>query len=217
MTAEARGWGRGWPANNASKMVTVSRPDGVRVPVHREIAELVAWLLEWTERLGYDLRPGWCWGYSNRPIRGTRRPSNHSWGLAGDLNAPENPMGPRTGKIRKHPKVIDLWERFGFRWGGRYSGRADDMHMEFMGTPADAKAMTALARTQLAGGDFMAALNDKEQRELLDGVRALRKSLDEKERRGVVGLILRTRRIAVAVARKVGLTDAEIQEAEGQG
>lgn len=142
-TSADRGWGPGWPHCQYSKWVTLVRSDGVRLSVHREIKVLVAFLCDETERLGYNLVPGWCWGSACRAIRGSSRASNHSWGLALDLNAPENPMGPRNGKIRKHPKVITVWERYGFRWGGRYQGRADDMHFEFMGTPADAKELTA--------------------------------------------------------------------------
>jgi hypothetical protein len=49
-----------------------------------------------------------------------------------------------------------LWNRYGFAWGGNYnddgrSGKADSMHYEFMGTPADADAMTALALYELTG------------------------------------------------------------------
>lgn len=140
--ADRRGWGPGWPNCQYSNWRTVSRPDGVRISVHKDIAVLVLHLLKKTEELGYNLVPGWCWGSACRAIRGSSSPSNHSWGLAVDLNAPENPMGPRNGKIRQHPKVIALWKSYGFGWGGDYSGRADDMHLEFLGTPADAKRFT---------------------------------------------------------------------------
>lgn len=145
MGADARGWG----APCSGRTVTVSRPDGVRLPVRTEIAKLVALLCAETERLGYNLRPGECWGYACRKIRGSSTWSNHAWGLAVDLNAPENPMGPRNGKIRQYPKVIALWKSYGFRWGGDYSGRADDMHMEFVGTPSDAKRFTTQAEQEL--------------------------------------------------------------------
>ena len=49
-----------------------------------------------------------------------------------------------------------LWNRYGFAWGGNYNdngrlGKADSMHYEFMGTPADADQMTALALYELTG------------------------------------------------------------------
>jgi len=140
--AAARGWGVGWPTDRRRDMswITVR---GVTCPngVHKTLAPLVAWLLEETLRRGYKLVPGWCWGYACRPISGTARASNHSWGLAVDLNAPTN---PHTSKlVTDMPKwMVDLWEDYGFRWGGRYTSRPDAMHYEFMGTPAEALELT---------------------------------------------------------------------------
>lgn len=175
-SASSRGWGPGWPNCQYSKWVTITRRDGQRLTLHREIAELVAMLCDETERLGYDLIPGWSWGAACRAIRGSSSPSNHSWALAVDLNAPENPMGPRTGRIRRFPAVIALWELFGFRSGTKYTGRADDMHMEFMGTPADAKAMTDRARRELGQeeDDMAAIFKDRN-----DAKAAFREVLDE--------------------------------------
>lgn len=170
-TAASRGWGSGWPNCQYSKWVTITRSDGQRLSLHREISELAALLLDETERLGYDLIVGWNWGSSCRAIRGSSSPSNHSWGLALDLNAPENPMGPRTGAIRRHPHVIALWKRYGFRWGGDYSGRADDMHFEFLGTPDDAKRFTELARKKLATEeDWLEMASQAEVEQALENV-----------------------------------------------
>jgi D-alanyl-D-alanine carboxypeptidase len=135
--ASARGWGPGWPTDRRRDMAWLT-VRGVTVPagVHKTLAPLVAWLLEETIRRGYDLRPGWCWGYCNRPIRGTSRPSNHSWGLAVDLNAPTNPM--RSPLSTDMPTwMVQLWKNHGFAWGGEYTGRKDAMHFEFMGRPTD--------------------------------------------------------------------------------
>ena len=46
--------------------------------------------------------------------------------------------------------MADLWNDYGFRWGGDYSTTKDWMHMEFMGTREDAKEMTETARKELA-------------------------------------------------------------------
>lgn len=152
LSADRRGWGRGWPANRQADMVQV-RGGGVSVPagVHREIAELTRLLLDETVRRGYRLVPGWCWGYARRPIRGTLRPSNHSWGLAVDLNAPRNAQGTR-GDIPDH--IVSLWERYGWEWGGWWKGRArDPMHFEFAGDRDDALLMTQAASRDLRPGN----------------------------------------------------------------
>lgn len=146
VSAASRGWGAGWPTNNASKM-TVVRAGGVALSVRSELAPVIEWLVNQTTAQGYALRHGECWGFANRAIRGTNRPSNHSWGLAVDLNAPANPMSAQL--ITDMPSsMVALWKSKQFRWGGEYSGRKDAMHYEFMGTPDDARRMAA----ELAGG-----------------------------------------------------------------
>jgi Putative peptidoglycan binding domain/D-alanyl-D-alanine carboxypeptidase len=139
--AEGRGWGPGWPADNSGKMTTV-RAGGVAVSCHGEIASLVGWLLDQTLANGYGPRHGECWGFANRAIRGTSTPSNHSWGLAIDINAPANPMTDRL-VTDMPPWMPEMWKSKMFRWGGDYRGRKDAMHYEFMGTPDDARRIIA--------------------------------------------------------------------------
>jgi hypothetical protein len=131
-------------------MAVVARA-GVRVFVRKEIAPLVAVLLDATERrYGYDVKDGQTWGYACRPIRGTRTPSNHSWGLALDINARTNPMGS-TFRSDLPPAVVALWWSCGFYWGGWYRSRPDAMHFEYVGRPADVAGHLAIARRHLAG------------------------------------------------------------------
>lgn len=135
--ASSRGWGKGWPTDRSADMATASG-GGISIPAHKRIAPIVSWLLAETVRRGYDLdgtRDDW--GYANRPIRGTQRPSNHSWGLAVDLNATANPMQSKL-KTDMPRWMVGLWKSHGFDWGGDYDGRKDAMHFEFAGTPADA-------------------------------------------------------------------------------
>ena len=145
--SEARGWGKGWPTDRSDDMRRVEA-GGIVLFVHWRLVELVTLLITETERIGYDLKAGQCWGYAHRPIRGKRAPSNHSWGLAIDQNAPSNPMG-RPLRTNIPPDVRDLWRRYGFEWGGDWKTRPDAMHFEFVGTPADADRLTALARAEL--------------------------------------------------------------------
>lgn len=150
MSAQNRGWGPGWPVNRLADQKVLKYITG---RVHKDIHELVSLLCAETERRGYKIRKDWSWGYASRPIAGTRTPSNHSWGLAVDINAPKNPW--------KRPLTTDmpdwlpaLWKRYGFRWGGDYQkSTPDPMHFEFMGTPTDAKVMTERARKDLGMQD----------------------------------------------------------------
>lgn len=155
--AQARGWGSGWPNCQTSKLMKVAKA-GVTVLVRREIAQLIATLFETTEALGYDIchlganppRDSCCgtWGFACRAIRGTRVPSNHSWGLAVDVNAPCNPM-QSTFRSNIPPSVVEAWEGSGFYWGGRYLNRPDGMHFEYLGRPADVAGHLAAAQRYL--------------------------------------------------------------------
>jgi hypothetical protein len=150
-SASARGWGSGWPSCQTSKLVVLTRKDGLRLPVREEIAELVTLLIDESERRGYDIKPGQTWGFGCRAIRNSSTPSNHSWGLAVDINAPTNPYGS-TLKSDMPQWMPRLWWDYKFFWGGWYNSVKDAMHYEFLGTPADARALTGKAKQQLGRG-----------------------------------------------------------------
>lgn len=156
-TAAQRGWGAGWPScsaiNVAGTAIVTADRSGVRVSVHKRIARLVDLLMDATEARGYLLKGGQCGAYNCRAISGTSVASNHSWGLAIDLNWQSNPyVGPRRTDMPAW--MPTLWNRYGFAWGGDYTGsKQDSMHYEFMGWPADADAMTALAIAELSGSN----------------------------------------------------------------
>ncbi|MFI5892028.1 M15 family metallopeptidase [Actinoplanes sp. NPDC051513] len=148
----AKGWGQGWSADRSKDQARV-RADrsGTKVNVHKRIAALVDILLDESERRGYRFNPKSCGGYVNRAIKGTSRPSNHSWGLAVDLNWDRNPENFHGVLKTDFPAwMVPLWNRYGFAWGGHYRGRhKDPMHFEFMGAPADADDMLAKARREI--------------------------------------------------------------------
>lgn len=52
--------------------------------------------------------------------------SLHTWGIAIDFNASSNSYGTRGDM---HPQIVSIFERWGFRWGGRWSP-PDAMHFE---------------------------------------------------------------------------------------
>ena len=142
--AEARGWGAGWPHCSTARVVTaIAGKNGLRLPVRQEIAPLVQWLVRDLEaRRGSPFRSDWSWGFACREIKGTTTPSNHSWGLAIDLDAPENAQQPGAtppGRNTMPPDASALAESYGFRWGGTYSRSPDPMHFEYMETPEDAR------------------------------------------------------------------------------
>jgi peptidoglycan hydrolase-like protein with peptidoglycan-binding domain len=150
--ATTRGWGPGWPTERNRDQVRVARTGGtpVKTWVHRGIAPLVVEGLRRTEdEIGYDVRM--LGGYCSRRIRGSQSPSNHSWGLAIDINWDNNPMvsGPLVTDFPS--QMVTMWKSLGFAWGGDYQTRKDAMHFEFVGTPAQAAALTAALDKPVVG------------------------------------------------------------------
>lgn len=162
LTADKRGWGDPYSKNFERNIVTLNtgviKADKAKFPklkkdhppvklrVNKEIEYLLRWaLFQIITTTGYRFDDGPLddWGYVRRPIRGYETKwrltknfkylSNHSWGLAVDLNSIKNPMS--TKLISDIPKpVIDIMLSYGFEWGGNYRNRKDPMHFEFTGT-----------------------------------------------------------------------------------
>ena len=62
----------------------------------------------------------------------TAPPSDHAYGAAIDLNAPENAYGATP---TMDERIVAIFERWGFRWGGDFL-IPDGMHFEYGSTPA---------------------------------------------------------------------------------
>lgn len=145
-TAAQRGWGSGWPNCQSGKMVTI-HPCGRALSVRSEAATVMDYLVRRYDAEVEDINAqADDWGFACRAIRGSNPPvaSNHSWGLAVDLNATKHPMGSAhtftsAQLLAGHLMVTEM--RF-VRWGQDYSSRIDGMHWEFMGTPTDCAALT---------------------------------------------------------------------------
>lgn len=145
-----KGWGDpGDPGSDADRRyrrdhLTWLETGGIRLLVRKEVAPLFDRFIRELTGPRYNYRLNGSaddWGYANRYVRGsTTVKSNHSWGLAIDLNAATNPM-TNDGLCHTDmpPGISKLAAKYGLRWGGDYSRRKDPMHFEFTGTPADAQ------------------------------------------------------------------------------
>lgn len=75
--------------------------------------------------------------YEFRAQRKARAISRHSWGIALDLDSLDNPFGAPP---QMHPGVVEVFEKYGFCWGGHFgAARVDGMHFEI----ADPAVLTA--------------------------------------------------------------------------
>lgn len=143
-------WGsKAWP-NCPTDIVTASSNTGDKAGVRKALAPLVSELLKQTEARGYALDPAQTGGFNCRSIRGSNKPSNHSRGLAVDLNWNRNPMASYF-KSDIPPHIVSMWEQAGFYWGGRYSGRPDTMHFEYIGSVASVQTNLAKLRGSSSG------------------------------------------------------------------
>lgn len=140
--------GRGWGAPCTGARVTVVLAGGARVSVRAELAELVGLIMRANEAQGYAYRPADTGAYNCRKISGSSSWSWHAWAIAVDSNWQTNPY---TSPLRTDRPVWERnrWNRFGFAGGWDYTGSKDAMHSEFMGTPAQAAQLLAIARAEL--------------------------------------------------------------------
>lgn len=117
------------PAWVAANIRTEVVPILGSVTCHRDLfPQLRAALLEVQQRgLADEIHPGEYAGcYYPRFIAGTTTLSNHSFGLALDLNVPGNQRGT-VGDIDRD--VVAIFETWGFAWGGDWK-YTDPMHFE---------------------------------------------------------------------------------------
>lgn len=72
--------------------------------------------------------------------------SSHSWGIAFDLNASTNPYG---GAVTAENRALnEVFNRYGFAWGGDWNGAKDGMHWEL----ADVEAWKRQTSSPIVSG-----------------------------------------------------------------
>ena len=117
------------PAWVRANITTETVPILGSVTCHRAIfPQLKAALQQVVDQgLSDEIHPGEYAGcYYPRFIAGTTTLSNHSFGLALDLNVPGNQRGT-VGEMNR--TVVSIFKEWGFAWGGDW-GYTDPMHFE---------------------------------------------------------------------------------------
>lgn len=108
--------------------------------IHKRAAgPFMAFINEVQEKGLIDRIISWAGSFYPRFIRGSQQTlSNHSWGTAFDINAPENWLGAKPASVGKRGSLLELVpiaNKHGFYWGGHYSSRLDGMHFELARIP----------------------------------------------------------------------------------
>lgn len=130
-----------WAVTNIVKVTIpqligkIGAPGSGTIFFHRKAADQLKALWAAWEAAGLlPLVLSFAGSYVPRFIRGSRTNlSNHAWGTAFDINAPQNPLGAEpalVGKLGSVRKLVPLAREHGFFWGGHFPGRQDGMHFE---------------------------------------------------------------------------------------
>jgi hypothetical protein len=132
-----------WSANDRSVIASYQLPGGKVALRKGDVSVILLWCANRFHETVEPLRWPGIWGYAERTIRGSSTSlSNHASGTAVDLNAPAHPLG-RAGtfsadQVRAIRQILVFCEG-AVRWGGDYSGRKDEMHLELVTTAAGAR------------------------------------------------------------------------------
>lgn len=172
-TATERGWGKPGTSAFEANLTTITvgpfpakgkltKPHkAVKFRVHKDVALMFAcFLTQLIRDEGYRLdAKADDWGYCYRPVRGyedewkhshdPRYLSNHSWGLAVDINSATNPLSTNGKTVTDMPKnIVAIARQWGLDWGGAYKGRRRDaMHFEWTASRDAAKTRTRELQT----------------------------------------------------------------------
>lgn len=105
-----------------------------KITTHKLVAPLILDTLAAVHDAGlWDGLGGYSGGFAWRPIRGKSRSiSTHAWGIAWDFGASRDKLGDKPGgpDADMPIEIVDIFEKFGFIWGGRWN-RADQMHFQY--------------------------------------------------------------------------------------
>ena len=89
--------------------------------------------------------------FNPRSKRGGGGKSLHSWGIAIDINPDSNPYqrtydAPQTDIPGK---VIEIFKKYGFFWGGDWPGERDPMHFEWYGAEVSGQILDQISQQKI--------------------------------------------------------------------
>ncbi len=138
----------GIPKNEAEMkayLITIQVPvvdkDGnsstLNLTVHKKLANEIQAIFAEMKQLNFPIHDVGGYNYRNM-ASGTGSQSHHSYGVAIDINAGENPAVYQSGSANTNSPyyinsaIVDLWKKHGFYWGGDWSSSyRDPMHFSY--------------------------------------------------------------------------------------
>lgn len=117
----------GWEARN---IVHVDLPVVGTQAVHEKMVPVYTAVFNEIQKRGLDrlIEVFLCWSPRHQRHNTQLPLSTHSWAIACDINPSTNQPGTRGDM---DPGIVDVFERHGFVWGGRWLHYRDSMHFEY--------------------------------------------------------------------------------------
>lgn len=107
--------------------------------VHRAVKDDFIAAFDEMYRMNFPVRAEDTGTYKWRKMASSNKQSHHSYGVVADINWDSNPMlGVSEGAYRPYvdpysvtPKVVAIWKKYGFYWGGDWKSTKDYMHFTY--------------------------------------------------------------------------------------
>lgn len=119
---------------------TKKKKSTMSLTVHKKLAGEIKKAFEEMQKAKFPIDPSDTACYCYRVMAsGTGSLSHHSYGCAVDINASHNgaaytswPYKPGKDKLAVTQKIVKIWEKHGFYWGGNWSAAYQDpMHFSY--------------------------------------------------------------------------------------
>lgn len=115
-------------------------PSSARITCHKKLASSIQAAYREMKAKGFRAYDNGCFNW--RAMTGSSsKMSNHSFGIAVDINPAFNPYvnGTSSSTWNNAPahfkidgEIVEIWKKYGFSWGGDYKNIRDYMHFEYI-------------------------------------------------------------------------------------
>ena len=115
------------------------KKSSMKITVHKKLASNYKKAFKEMYKEKFPIKKNETSTYAWRMLSGSSLMSTHSFGAAIDINWLDNPTvsdfnyKPKSGPYVINSKIVNIWKRYGFSWGGSWSGEFRDlMHFEYL-------------------------------------------------------------------------------------
>lgn len=118
----------------------------MRLTVHKKLASEITSVFEDMVAAGFRVKSSDTYAYNWRIVTGGSSLSQHSFGVAIDINSADNPYYSNTSNISVYnpsdtrsfhinDQIVQIWYDHGFYWGGCFGSNIDIMHFSYTEKP----------------------------------------------------------------------------------